>query len=159
MEYRHPLGQAGVLVQQGTRQVERLAGDVAAALDHQGALAEVVPGAWPDYVPGYQLRLSGRKPEARQRLCRSLATVRDGTGTSAVDPPDLEARVVTQLAITAVVTASYPEMAGSRPSRSAGPFAHLTRCRKAESADRLPAASRKWHGWRMADRIESPVQR
>ncbi|GAA3818816.1 LuxR family transcriptional regulator [Sphaerisporangium flaviroseum] len=87
-----------------------VAGDVAAALDHQGELAEVAPGAWRDYVLGYQLLLSGRIPEARQRLRRSLATLREGTGASAADPTDLEARVATQLAIIAVVTASYTEM-------------------------------------------------
>jgi DNA-binding CsgD family transcriptional regulator len=88
-----------------------VAGDIATTLDYQDELAAGDPAAWSDYVSGYQLLLLGRFADARARLLRALKQVRaGGHAASHGGPPDLEARVTTQLAIIAILSVSYPEM-------------------------------------------------
>ncbi|MEH1126615.1 ATP-binding protein [Micromonospora sp. CPCC 206061] len=85
-------------------------GDVATAMERQGELAAVEPGPWSDYVAGYQLLLAGRLPEARERLDRALAMVRTDQPPAESQPPDLLARICTQLALIGILTLSYDEM-------------------------------------------------
>ncbi|MBB6476566.1 AAA family ATPase [Sphaerisporangium rubeum] len=109
-----------------------VAGDAATAREYQAEVSALGPGAWPDYVSGYQHLLNGRMADARRLLKRSLAAVRDGGPADLEDggpaeqgritdledggpaererPPDLEARVATQLAIMAVLAAVPSEM-------------------------------------------------
>ena len=79
-------------------------GDVATTLRYKGELA-AGSGAWSDYVAGYQLLLTGAVPEAGARLRRAMTAARSG-----LEPPDLDARIATQLAIIGVLTVSYQEM-------------------------------------------------
>ncbi|MEO3809476.1 AAA family ATPase [Sphaerisporangium sp. B11E5] len=87
-----------------------VAGDAATTREYQAELADMAPGAWPDYVSGYQHLLNGRMADARRLLRRSLAAIRDGATPEPGRPRDLEARVATQLAIMAVLGATPSEM-------------------------------------------------
>jgi DNA-binding CsgD family transcriptional regulator len=82
------------------------AGDVATSLRYRGELV-AGSGPWCDYVDGYQLLVTGDVAGAGARLARALhAAGPPDPG----QPPDLHARVATQLAIIAVLTVSYPDM-------------------------------------------------
>ncbi|MBO3747659.1 AAA family ATPase [Streptosporangiaceae bacterium NEAU-GS5] len=82
-------------------------GDIATTLAYQDELAALGQSAWADYVSGYQLLLLGQFADARSRLLRSLGQVRAGDRDG---PPDLEARVTSQLAIISILSVSYEEM-------------------------------------------------
>ena len=87
-----------------------VAGDSVAAREYEAELDAEGRGAWWDYVAGYQGLLAGRLAEARGRFERALAELRTGGGPAAPAPPDLEARVASQLAVIGIVTISYTDM-------------------------------------------------
>lgn len=92
-----------------TLEVLLVVGDIATTARYQGELA-AESGAWAEYVAGYQLMLTGQVTEAKAMLDHALAAVRDGSGTTAGQPDDLDSRIATQLVIIAVMTKSYDEM-------------------------------------------------
>ncbi len=80
-------------------------GDVAASLEYRDEVAAGT-GAWSDYVAGYQLLVTGEVARAKARLEQALSAPAAG----APAPPDLRARIATQLAIIGVIAVSYPDM-------------------------------------------------
>jgi DNA-binding CsgD family transcriptional regulator len=90
-----------------------VAGDAAGAQDYEGDVTAAGEGPWADYVAGYQLLLSGRLAEAKERLERALIAIRTllPAPPEPPAPPDLDARVAAQLAIIGIVMLSYPDMA------------------------------------------------
>jgi DNA-binding CsgD family transcriptional regulator len=87
-----------------------VAGDSAAAREYEAELDAEDRGAWWDYVAGYQKLLAGQVLEARERFERALAGLRRDGQPPAPAPPDLEARIASQLAILGIVMLSYPDM-------------------------------------------------
>jgi DNA-binding NarL/FixJ family response regulator len=83
-----------------------VAGDLASTMEYETELAAAGPGGWPDYVYGYQLLLAGRIDAARARLASAFPVAHAPEPA----PPDLPARIATQLAIIAVLELTYPEM-------------------------------------------------
>jgi hypothetical protein len=97
-----------------------VAGDAVAAHEYQGELAATPRGPWRDYVLGYQTLLNGHIAEATDLFREALAALdKAGPLESSDDdaaekgdpaPPDLRARIATQLAIIGILTLDYPEM-------------------------------------------------
>jgi len=104
-----------------------VAGDAVAAREYTGELAAAPRGPWRDYVLGYQTLLDGHIAEAATLLREALAELDARPGTAgpaaagpaaaaadgavpADPPPDLRARIATQLAIIGIVSLSYAEM-------------------------------------------------
>ena len=107
---RGPVRSARVLT---TVEALLVAGDAAGAQDYEGDVTAAGEGPWVDYVAGYQLLLSGRLAEAKERLEGALAVIHTRL-PEPPDPPapsDLHARVAAQLAIIGIVMLSYPDMA------------------------------------------------
>lgn len=95
-------------------EAELIAGDTVAAGRHAAELAAGGGDPWWDYVAGYQSLLAGQVDDARLRLGRALDATALSTSGGPLPPgapADLRARIAAQLAILAVVSLSYPEMA------------------------------------------------
>ena len=91
-----------------------VAGDAVAAHEYGGELAAAPRGPWRDYVLGYQILLNGHIPEATALFQEALASLGKAPESALDDgspaPPDLRARIATQLAIIGILTLAYPEM-------------------------------------------------
>jgi DNA-binding CsgD family transcriptional regulator len=87
-----------------------VAGDAVSARDYEGEIAAGPGGPWQDYVAGYQILLTGRIAEAKALFLRAATAIEEGAQVQSAAPPDLTARILTQLAIIGVVALSYPEM-------------------------------------------------
>jgi ATP/maltotriose-dependent transcriptional regulator MalT len=89
-----------------------VAGNISAASEYEAELATDGAGSWSRYVLGYLLLLTGRQVEAKNQLDRALAAVRRDGGSAGDEPPDLEARIATLLALIGVLSVSYQDMIG-----------------------------------------------
>jgi DNA-binding CsgD family transcriptional regulator len=107
-----PPGPARLSLMLATVESLLVAGDAVAAREYEGELAAAPRGPWRDYVLAYQTLLNGRIAEATALFQEALAALgkdispASGNGT----PLDLRARIATQLAITGILSLSYPEM-------------------------------------------------
>ena len=116
-----PPGPARLSLMLATVESLLVAGDAVAAHEYEGELAAAPRGPWRDYVLGYQTLLNGHIAEATALFQDALATLDKAAPAASADstdkgqdspaPPDLRARIATQLAIVGIVTLSYPEMA------------------------------------------------
>jgi ATP/maltotriose-dependent transcriptional regulator MalT len=93
-----------------------VAGDAVAAHEYEGELAAAPAGPWRDYVLGYQTLLNGHVDGAAALFRGALAALDQAVlagsrGQPPAGPPDLRARIASQLAIVGMLTLSYPEMA------------------------------------------------
>jgi len=86
------------------------AGDAIAAREYEGELTRAPAGPWRDYVLGYQLLLAGRVDESTALLRGALTALERGEQTESGAPPDLRARIATQLAIVGIVMLDYHAM-------------------------------------------------
>jgi DNA-binding CsgD family transcriptional regulator len=89
-------------------ETELIVGNVKTAEPYAAELLSRGGDPWWDYVTGYQLLLTGHITSARQRLSRALAAVHRKTVPGG--PPDLRARIATQLAVIALVSLAYRDM-------------------------------------------------
>jgi DNA-binding CsgD family transcriptional regulator len=89
-------------------ETELIVGNVKATEPYAQELASHGGDPWCDYVAGYRLMLSGHINPARERLGAALTGV-DRTSVPG-GPPDLRARIATQLAVIAVVSLAYRDM-------------------------------------------------
>src|SRR5262249_55532312 len=120
-----PPGPARLSLMLATVESLLVAGDAVAAHEYEGELAAAPRAPWRDYVLGYQTLLNGHIAEATALFQEALATLdKAGPPESAGStdnghhasekgnpaPPDLRARIATQLAIVGILTLSYPEM-------------------------------------------------
>jgi DNA-binding CsgD family transcriptional regulator len=114
-----PPGPARLSLMLATVESLLVAGDAIAAREYEGELAAAPRGPWRDYVVGYQTLLNGHIDEASVLFRGALAALdrtgplESGAGSpvpAPATPPDLRARIATQLAIIGILTLSYPEM-------------------------------------------------
>src|SRR5262249_38114506 len=118
-----PPGPAKLSLMPATVESLLVEGDAVAAHEYEGELAAAPRGPWRDYVLGYQTLLSGHIEEATALFQEALATLdkadpgesapdngNDAVGNGNPAPPDLRARIATQLAIVGILTLDYPEM-------------------------------------------------
>jgi DNA-binding CsgD family transcriptional regulator len=105
-----PPGAARLSLMLATVESLLVAGDAVAAHEYEGELAAAPAGPWRDYVLGYHTLLNGHIAEATALLQNALAAL-DKDSAPGAAPPDLRARIATQLAIIGIITLSYPEMA------------------------------------------------
>ena len=107
-----PPGPARLSLMLATVESLLVAGDAVAAHEYEGELAAAPRGPWRDYVLGYQTLLNGHITEATALFQEALATLDKAGAESPGDatPPDLRARIATQLAIIGILTLDYPEM-------------------------------------------------
>lgn len=87
-----------------------VAGDSISAREYEAELAGEGRGPWWQYVAAYQALLAGRVEEARTGFEVALAQLKAAGGPVDPAPPDLEARIASQLAVIGIVTLSYPDM-------------------------------------------------
>jgi DNA-binding CsgD family transcriptional regulator len=87
-----------------------VAGKAIAAREYEAELAQATSDPWRDYVAGYQALLAGRVDESIALQRGALAALDAGEPAPDGAPPDLKARVATQLALIGIVTLSYVEM-------------------------------------------------
>jgi DNA-binding CsgD family transcriptional regulator len=87
-----------------------VAGKSAAAAEYAGQLEQAPADPWRDYVLGYQRLLAGHPVQATELLRGGLAALHRGESVPAGAPPDLRARIATQLAVLGIVMLSYPSM-------------------------------------------------
>jgi DNA-binding CsgD family transcriptional regulator len=105
-----PPGPARLSLMLATVESLLVAGDAIAAREYEGELAAAPSGPWRDYVLAYQTLLNGRIDDAAALFRDALAAL-DNASPEQAGPPDLRARIATQLAIIGILTLSYPEMA------------------------------------------------
>jgi DNA-binding CsgD family transcriptional regulator len=107
-----PPGPARLSLMLATVESLLVAGDAVAAHEYEGELAAAPRGPWRDYVLGYQTLLNGRVDEAAALFRDALAALdtAGSPGQVLAGPPDLRARIASQLAIIGILTLSYPEM-------------------------------------------------
>jgi DNA-binding CsgD family transcriptional regulator len=109
-----PPGPARLSLMLSTVESLLVAGDAVAAHEYEGELAAAPRGPWRDYVLAYQTLLNGRVDEAAALFRDALAALDEAAPAGAPEragPPDLRARIASQLAIIGILTLSYPEMA------------------------------------------------
>jgi DNA-binding CsgD family transcriptional regulator len=107
-----PPGPARLSLMLATVESLLVAGDAVAAHEYEGELAAAPRGPWRDYVLAYQTLLNGHIDEASALFRHALAALDKGSPEQApAGPPDLRARIASQLAIIGILTLSYPEMA------------------------------------------------
>jgi DNA-binding CsgD family transcriptional regulator len=87
-----------------------IAGDNEATGHYEGELGDLEPTAWSSYVIGYRLLLGGDVEGARAHLTRALERSTHGGPEHPTVPPDLQARIATQLAIIAIIAISDADM-------------------------------------------------
>jgi DNA-binding CsgD family transcriptional regulator len=105
-----PPGAARLSLMLATVESLLVAGDAIAAHEYEGELAAAPAGPWRDYVLGYQTLMNGHIAEATALFQNALSAL-DQDSAPGPAPPDLRARIATQLAIIGILTLSYPEMA------------------------------------------------
>ncbi len=106
-----PPGPARLSLMLATVESLLVAGDAVAAHEYEGELAAAPRGPWRDYVLAYQTLLNGHIDEAAALFHHALAALDKGSPEQALaGPPDLRARIASQLAIIGILTLSYPEM-------------------------------------------------
>jgi tetratricopeptide (TPR) repeat protein len=109
-----PPGPARLSLMLATVESLLVAGDAVAAHEYEGELAAAPRGPWRDYVLGYQTLLNGHVAEATALFRDALASLGESgppaESSGNATPPDLRARIATQLAIIGILTLDYPEM-------------------------------------------------